>query len=68
MKKRIGWKVSRIIGGRYTAVPLYEGGVEGGGFIEPTFVTPEEAQKFIGSGQAERTLVVFDDLEQRKDK
>jgi hypothetical protein len=68
MKKRIGWKVCPTIGGKYTVVALLEGNITGNGFVKPTFDTPEEAQKFINSGQADRASITFDDFQRKARK
>lgn len=51
MKKRIGWKPTLSIGGRYAVAEVLEGGIVGNGLI--SLSTRELAQEFIDSGKAD---------------
>jgi hypothetical protein len=51
MKKRVGWKPSPTIGGKYAVAAVLEGGAIGEGLI--VVGTKTEAQEFIDSGKAD---------------
>jgi hypothetical protein len=50
MKKRIGWKLCRSIGGTYEVAEVLEGGIIGREIFD--FPSNEEAEKFINSDGA----------------